>query len=58
MDKVRANYPAIDLGDAKRKVAYQITTEKRANKIQSTLDKFIQHKLNETYDTLKILITW
>ena len=56
MDDVRTNYPAIDLGDATNRIAYQITTEKRSDKVQSTLRKFVQHNLNQHYDVLKILI--
>jgi hypothetical protein len=56
MDDVRTNYPAIDLGDSTNRIAYQITTEKRSDKVQSTLQKFVQHGLDKQYDTLKILV--
>jgi hypothetical protein len=56
MDDIRTNYPAIDLGDSTKRIAYQITTEKRSNKVQNTLDTFVQHGLNQHYDTLKILV--
>lgn len=56
MDKIQANYPAIDLGDLENRVAYQITTERRGEKIQHTLDKFVEHSLDTVYDQLRILV--
>jgi hypothetical protein len=56
MDEIRANYPAIDLGDLTNRVAYQVTTERRSDKVQHTLDKFVEHGLEKHYDTLRILI--
>jgi hypothetical protein len=56
MDRIQVNYPAIDLGDAGNRIAYQITTEKRGDKVQHTLDTFLTHHLDKTYDTLKILV--
>lgn len=49
-------YPAIDLGDNKNKIAFQITSTNDMSKIRKTLEKFSQYKLFETYDNLKILI--
>lgn len=56
MDQIQANYPAIDLGDPTNRVAYQVTAEKGRDKVQHTLDKFVEHGLQATYDTLKILV--
>jgi hypothetical protein len=56
MNDVRTNYPAIDLGDSTNRIAYQITTEKRSDKVQSTLEKFVHHGLHQHYDALRILI--
>ena len=56
MDQIQANYPAIDLGDAGNRIAYQITTEKGGDKVQHTLNKFVEHELDKTYDTLKMLV--
>jgi hypothetical protein len=56
LDQIRANHPAIDLGDAGNRIAYQITTERRGDKVQHTLDQFVQHGLEKQYDTLRILI--
>jgi hypothetical protein len=56
MDQIQDNYPAIDLGDPVNRVAYQITAEKSGEKVQHTLDKFIEHGLEKQYDTLRILV--
>jgi hypothetical protein len=56
MDQIQDNYPAIDLGDPVNRVAYQITTEKRGDKVQTTLTKFVEHELQKQYDVLKILV--
>jgi hypothetical protein len=56
MDKIQANYPAIDLGDSTNRIAYQITSERRSDKVQHTLDKFVEHGLDKRYDALRILI--
>lgn len=56
MDKIQANYPAIDLGDSTNRIAYQITSERRSDKVQHTLDKFVEHGLDKRYDAVRILI--
>jgi tetratricopeptide (TPR) repeat protein len=56
MDRIRQNYPAIDLGDRTNRVAFQVTTERRADKVQDTLDKFVEHGLQRDFDLLRILI--
>jgi len=55
-DHIQSNYPAIDLGDTTNKVAYQITADKGSDKVQHTLDKFVEHGLEKSYNTLRILI--
>jgi hypothetical protein len=56
MDRIRPNYPAIDLGDRTNRVAFQVTTERRADKVQHTLDKFVEYGLHRDFDLLRILI--
>ena len=50
------NHPAIDLGDEYNRVAIQVTSSKSSKKIQSTIDKFFENKLDCVYDELSILI--
>jgi len=58
LDKLNeiTNYPAIDLGDPDAKVAIQITSQNDGSKITKTIEKFIEHKLYESYDHLIIFI--
>ena len=56
MDQIKANFPAIDLGDSTNRIAYQVTSERGGDKVQHTLDKFVEHDLDKQYDTLRILI--
>lgn len=50
------NTPAIDLGDEKSGVAFQVTAERRSEKIQRTIDKFASNGLSAKYPHLKILV--
>lgn len=54
MNGETANYPAIDLGDKRARIAVQITSEKGRRKIQHTLDEFESHSLWKDYDKLYI----
>jgi len=50
------NHPSVDLVDLENRIAIQVTTTKTSLKIQETIDKFIAHRLQNSYDTLYILI--
>lgn len=50
------NYPGIDLADAKRRIAVQITSNKKRKKIESTIQTFIEQNYFEKYDRLIILL--
>jgi hypothetical protein len=50
------NYPAIDLGDKKARIAFQITTRSDSSKIVTTIDKFVGHELYNDYDRLIYLV--
>jgi len=56
MDRIQSNYPAIDLGDGAKRIAYQVTTERSGDKMQRTLDKFVEHGLQGKFDKLKVLV--
>jgi hypothetical protein len=56
MEEIQSNHPAFDLGDAQTRVAYQITTEKSSEKVQRTLDKFVEKGFEKQYHRLCILI--
>lgn len=52
----KKNYPAVDLADFNNRVAFQVTATSDLEKIKGTLEKFKDHKLNETFDVLYIYI--
>lgn len=56
MNKLRMNFPAIDLGDKENRVCYQVTAESTSSKIKETLDQFRNLKLYEEFDVINILI--
>ncbi|MEQ9356827.1 SMEK domain-containing protein [Coleofasciculus chthonoplastes] len=55
-DTEGSNYPGIDLGDERARVAFQITSTSNSEKIKKTLRKFVEYKLYEKYDRLIIYI--
>ncbi|WP_116789532.1 SMEK domain-containing protein [Flavobacterium psychrotrophum] len=50
------NAAVIDLADAGRKIAFQVTSNNSKSKILETVNSFNEKKLFEKYNTLKILI--
>lgn len=56
LNRIKVNYPAVDLGDISEGVCFQITSENSRKKIQETVEKFIEHDLHEEYDNLYVLI--
>ncbi|WP_148114283.1 SMEK domain-containing protein, partial [Trichormus variabilis] len=56
LNSEKNNYPGIDLGDEKARVAIQITSTSDNEKIKDTLRKFVKYKLYEKYDKLIIYI--
>ena len=56
MDRIQANFPAIDLGDAVRKRVFQITADKSGDKVQATLNAYAKHNLQKKYGHLQIIV--
>ncbi len=56
LKKLDKNFPGIDLGDDKKRIAFQITSTSSINKIKDTIDQFIDKQLFAKYDTLIIFI--
>ena len=50
------NHPAIDLGDRTHRLAVQVTSTNKREKIVSTLEKFYEHRQNQYFDRLIVLI--
>jgi tetratricopeptide (TPR) repeat protein len=53
---VEKNFPAVDLVDFKRRIAFQVTASADSEKISYTINKFIEKDLYQTFDTLIIYI--
>jgi hypothetical protein len=56
MDRIQPNFPAIDLGDETNKRSFQITAEKKSEKIQATIDAYHKHNLVERYGKLQVIV--
>ncbi len=52
---VEQNAAAIDLGDEKNSIAFQVTSTSKLEKTTHTVSKFIEKKLHQQYDKLIIL---
>ncbi|MET3436079.1 SMEK domain-containing protein [Sphingomonas sp. 1185] len=55
MNKIQANFPAVDLGCATTRISFQVTTDGSNSKVQKTLEKFHEHGLDRTFDHLYVL---
>jgi len=52
----KKNYPAVDLADFGKRVAFQITATSTTSKIEKTIKSFFDYSLHNTFDTLYIYI--
>lgn len=55
-DRIHQNFPAIDLGDVVKKRSFQITAEKKGEKIQATIDAYNKHNLADRYGKLQVIV--
>lgn len=56
LNHTNLNAVAVDLGDSTRRLAFQVTSERRKSKVQKTLNQFADNGLADDYDKLKVLI--
>jgi len=56
MDRIQANFPAIDLGDEVNKRSFQVTAEKKGDKIQATLDAYAKHNHSPRFGKLQVIV--
>lgn len=49
LNKLKINYPGVDLGDYQKGIAFQVTSENTSSKIISSLETFRMHKLNDQF---------
>ena len=52
----KKNFPAIDLADFSKRVAFQITSSSTSEKIYDTLRTFFKHELNKNFDSIYFYI--
>ena len=51
----RCNAPGLDVGDSFSKIAFQITSQRKSDKINRTLKTIIEHKVRD-YDEIVVLV--
>lgn len=56
LNKIKLNFPAVDLGDYSEGICIQVTSSNDRKKIVETVEKFIEKKLYKDFDELKIVI--
>jgi hypothetical protein len=56
LNALQMNFPAIDLADRKKRIAVQVTSTEGRKKVQDTLNRFFEKKLDEYFDRLIVLI--
>lgn len=56
LNRIRYNHPAVDYGNARARVAVQITATVSDQKIRHTLELFETHRLTEQYDHLIVMV--
>jgi len=55
-NRIRMNFPAVDLGCAASKTSIQITSDSSSSKVRETLEKFNSHNLSNNFDSLYIYV--
>jgi hypothetical protein len=52
----RKNFPAIDFGDDTKRLAIQVTSTSDLDKVKSTIETFVRHRLYSRFDRLIIYV--
>lgn len=56
LNKIKVNFPAVDLGDSQKRVCFQVTSTSEKKKIVDTIRKFSNNNLSKDFNELNILI--
>ena len=56
LNLLQMNFPAIDLADEEKGICVQVTSTEGRGKIEHTLEKFYEHRLQEKYTRLIVMI--
>ncbi len=52
----KKNFPAVDLADFKNRISYQVSSTVELSKVEHTVNKFIEHKLETYFDRVVVLL--
>lgn len=55
-NRIRMNFPAIDLGCKTSRISIQITSDSSSSKVRETLEKFESHNLSKDFDILYVYV--
>lgn len=55
-NRIRMNFPAVDLGCATSRTSIQITSDSSSSKVRETLEKFKSHNLSSDFDSLYVYV--
>ena len=50
------NYPSIDLRDSEKRIAIQVTSNAKLEKVKHTLSEFVSNNLHKEFDQLYIYV--
>ncbi|RZR42787.1 SMEK domain-containing protein [Vibrio vulnificus] len=56
LNRIRMNFPAVDLGCETSRISIQITSDSSSNKMCETLEKFESHNLGHNFDSLYVYV--
>ena len=56
LNSLDKNYPGLDLGDFNKKIGIQVTSRKDSVKVKDTLNKIIDYKLYQDFDTIYVYV--
>ncbi|WP_287373987.1 SMEK domain-containing protein [Prosthecochloris sp.] len=55
-NRIRMNFPAVDLGCETSRISIQITSDSSSSKVRETLEKFESHSLSSDFDSLYVYV--
>lgn len=55
-NRIRMNFPAVDLGCETSRTSIQITSDSSSGKVSETLEKFESHNLSSNFDSLYVYV--
>ena len=56
LNEEKANFPGVDIADAKNSLGFQVTSTRSSSKINESLKKILDHNVYENYNNIKFFI--